>query len=54
MTLVLAILLLIVIVAKPEIMLFIIGMAYLVSGPIAYYLRWRNGRLEKKQTPAES
>lgn len=35
--LVLAIILLIVIVAKPEIMLFLIGMAYLVSGPVGYF-----------------
>ena len=53
MMLVLAIMLLIVIVAKPKIMLFVIGMAYLVSGPIVHYLNRRNDRLKKKQTPAE-
>lgn len=46
--LVLAIILLIVIVAKPELMLFLIGMAYLVSGPIGYFLG-RKKRLETKK-----
>ncbi len=41
--LVLAIIMLIVIVAKPEVMLFLIGMAYLVSGPVSHFFgrkRW--------------
>jgi len=41
-----AIVILIVVVAKPEVMLFLIGMAYLVSGPIAAVLSWRKKRLE--------
>ena len=41
MWLVLAIMLLIVIVAEPTIMLFLIGMTYLVSGPLVY---WRKRR----------
>jgi len=36
--LVVAIISLIVIVAKPEIMLFLIGMTYLISGPVLYFL----------------
>ena len=46
-----AIFILIVVVAKPEVMLFLIGMAYLASGPIAYVIGWRKKRLEP---PAES
>lgn len=42
--LVVAIFLLIVIVAKPPVMLFLIGMAYLLSGPIGYFLDWRKKR----------
>jgi len=41
-----AIVILIVVVAKPEVMLFLVGMAYLVSGPIAAVLSWRKKRLE--------
>lgn len=41
-----AIVILIVVVAKPEVMLFLIGMAYLISGPIAAVLSWRKKRLE--------
>lgn len=41
MMLVLAIISLIIIVAQPEIMLFIIGMLYLVSGPVAYLFNRR-------------
>lgn len=37
MILVVAIILLIVIVAKPEIMLFLIGMAYMISGPVVHF-----------------
>ena len=46
-----AIFILIVVVAKPEVMLFLIGMAYLVSGPITYVIGWRKRRLNP---PAES
>ncbi|MCF6264981.1 MAG: CDP-diacylglycerol--serine O-phosphatidyltransferase [Desulfuromusa sp.] len=52
--LVVAIMLLIVIVAQPRIMLFLIGMAYLISGPIAHYLGWRKDKLEKKKDSAGS
>ncbi len=45
--LVLAIILLIVIVAKPEVMLFLIGMAYLVSGPVGYFFGRRKLALKK-------
>ncbi len=45
--LVLAIILLIVIVAKPEIMLFLIGMAYLVSGPVGYF--WGRKRVAARK-----
>jgi CDP-diacylglycerol--serine O-phosphatidyltransferase len=54
MMLVIAIMLLIVIVAKPEIMLFLIGMTYLVSGPIVHYLKRRKERQEKNNLPIES
>lgn len=50
MLLVLAIILLIVIVAKPEIMLFLIGMTYLASGPVAHYLE-RKKRSADVETP---
>ncbi|MCW8859082.1 MAG: CDP-diacylglycerol--serine O-phosphatidyltransferase [Deltaproteobacteria bacterium] len=54
MMLVIAIMLLIVIVAKPEIMLFLIGMTYLVSGPIVHYLKRRKERQGKNNLPIES
>lgn len=44
--LVVAIMLLIVIVAQPEIMLFIIGMAYLISGPVGYLFSRRRKQVE--------
>ncbi len=44
MALVVAILTLVVIVAKPQIMLFLIGMAYLFSGPVVNFLDWRKKR----------
>jgi len=43
-----AIFILVVIVAKPEIMLFLIGITYLISGPAIHYLRSRKGRIEKQ------
>ncbi len=46
--LVLAIILLIVIVAKPEIMLFLIGMAYLISGPVGYFFSRKRLGLQKE------
>ncbi len=52
--LVVAIMLLIVIVAKPQIMLFLIGMAYMASGPIVYYIGWRKKRHENKEVPVEA
>lgn len=47
--LVLSIMLLIVIIAKPEVMLFLIGMVYLASGPIGYYYSSR--RSKQQQDP---
>lgn len=47
MLLVLAIISLIVIVAKPEIMLFIIGMTYLVSGPIGHLFNRQGKKSEE-------
>lgn len=44
MTLVVAILSLVVIVAKPQIMLFLIGITYLFSGPVVSFLSWRKKR----------
>jgi len=42
-----AIMAMILIVAKPEVMLFVIGMVYLVSGPLEYLYRWRRGKKEE-------
>ena len=53
MMLVLAIMSLIVIVARPEIMLFIIGMVYLASGPIGYLLNRRRKKREEELSPVE-
>jgi CDP-diacylglycerol--serine O-phosphatidyltransferase len=54
MMLVLAIMLVIVIVARPEIMLFIIGMVYLASGPVAYlYNRRKKLPVEEPAVPEE-
>ncbi len=50
--LVLAIMLLIVIVARPEIMLFLIGMVYLASGPVGYYFSRR--KKHQQDTPPSS
>lgn len=52
MLLVLAIISLIVIVAKPEIMLFIIGMTYLVSGPIGHLFN-RQGKKSEERLATE-
>ncbi len=46
--LVMAIMLLIIIVARPEIMLFLIGMVYLASGPVNYYLTRRKKRMHEQ------
>ncbi|MFK5926454.1 MAG: CDP-diacylglycerol--serine O-phosphatidyltransferase [Desulfuromusa sp.] len=54
MMLVIAIMLLIIIVAKPEVMLFLVGMAYMVSGPIVSFWGWRKNRKEKKQISTEA
>ena len=54
MMLVLAIFLLIVIVAKPEVMLFLIGMAYLASGPVAYLVNKRKTGTDKEPDQAEA
>lgn len=52
--LVLAIMLLIVIVARPEVMLFLIGMIYLASGPVGHYFTWRKKRLHVHTPPPEA
>lgn len=52
--LVVAIMLLIVIVAKPEVMLFLIGMTYLVSGPVMHYVTRRKERQENAEQAVES
>jgi CDP-diacylglycerol--serine O-phosphatidyltransferase len=49
MMLVGAIMIMILIVAKPEIMLFAIGMVYLVSGPLGYLFK----RKQRERTEAE-
>lgn len=54
MILVVAIILLIVIVAKPEIMLFLIGMTYLASGPVAYFIGLKKKGAEKKNLKEDS
>lgn len=48
-----AIIILIVIVAQPEIMLFVIGMLYMVSGPVSYLFKRRRQKQAEKITPAE-
>ncbi len=45
--LVIAIISLVIIIAKPQIMLFLIGMAYLLSGPVACFMEWRKERQGK-------
>ncbi|MDB4470763.1 CDP-diacylglycerol--serine O-phosphatidyltransferase [Deltaproteobacteria bacterium] len=45
MMLVAAIIILMVIVAKPEVMLFIIGMVYMVSGPVGYLFNRKKGKV---------
>lgn len=52
MFLVVAIFMLVIIVAKPEIMLFLIGIAYLISGPAMHYLLPRKSRIEKQTDDA--
>ncbi|MCK4621944.1 MAG: CDP-diacylglycerol--serine O-phosphatidyltransferase [Desulfuromonadales bacterium] len=52
--LVLAIIMLIVIVANPEIMLFIIGMVYLISGPVAHLLERRRVSRSEEQIEGDS
>lgn len=49
--LVVAIMLLIVIVAKPEVMLFVIGMIYMVSGPFEYLYGRRKQKAASETTP---
>ena len=53
MMLVLAIILLIVIVAKPEVMLFLIGIAYMVSGPLMHYFGRRKGPVKEAVEPSD-
>lgn len=54
MMLVGAIMVLIVIVAKPEIMLFVIGMTYMVSGPIGHLFNRRQDKQTDSLSPPES
>lgn len=54
MMLVLAIMSVIVIVARPEVMLFVIGMAYLASGPISYLFNRRKKQQKVAEPPAKS
>lgn len=42
---------LVIVVAKPEVMLFLIGMAYMVSGPAIYFIDWRKKRLGVDHSP---
>ena len=49
-----AIILLIVVVARPEVMLFLVGMAYMVSGPITSFLGWRKERRQKNDISTET
>jgi len=49
MVLVVAIMSLIVVVAQPRIMLFLIGMAFMVSGPVTHFWGWRKRRQEEKR-----
>lgn len=51
--LVAAIMILIVIVAKPEAMLFIIGMVYLASGPLGYLFKRRQEKAIQESSPPE-
>ena len=51
MMLVAAIMILIVIVARPEIMLFVFGMIYLVSGPLGYLFDRKRKKLKDKPEP---
>mgnify|MGYP001435641631 CR=1 FL=1 len=51
--LVVAIMLLIVIVAKPEVMLFVIGMIYMISGPFEYLYGRRKRKAEQEPAAAE-
>ncbi len=51
--LVLSIMLMILIVAKPEVMLFLIGIVYLASGPVGYYLSRRNKPQQDPPSSAE-
>ena len=52
--LVVSIMVLIVVVAKPEVVLFLIGMAYMLSGPIVSFLSWRKERREKNEISTET
>jgi len=54
MALVVAIMLLIIIVAQPEIVLFIIGMIYLASGPVGYLFDRKKKQAEGDSLPADT
>jgi len=52
--LVVSIVVLIVVVARPEVMLFLVGMAYMISGPVISFLEWRKGRGQKDNISPEA
>jgi CDP-diacylglycerol--serine O-phosphatidyltransferase len=52
-TLVLAVLALVVLLTKPAVTFFLVGVAYLASGPLEAYWRWRTGRALPENHPVE-
>jgi CDP-diacylglycerol--serine O-phosphatidyltransferase len=52
-TLVLAVLALVVLLTKPSVTFFVVGVAYVASGPIEALWRWRTGRTLAESHPPE-
>jgi CDP-diacylglycerol--serine O-phosphatidyltransferase len=52
-TLVLAVLALVVLLTKPSVTFFLVGVAYVASGPLEALWRWRTGRALTENRPAE-
>ena len=52
-TLVLAVLALVVLLTKPSVTFFLVGVAYVASGPLEALWRWRTGRVLTENNPAE-
>ena len=52
-TLVLAVLALVVLLTKPSVTFFVVGVAYVASGPIEALWRWRTGRRLVENRPPE-